>query len=184
MNFVKFLKAPFFIEHIWWLLLQTYRREVISDFFNQFKPFSILNFAMAEWFCHATCFYLILFFSGTNMGVRKMPREKSPTENSFRENCPPQKIVLLDFCYFWHYLPVAPFKNFIVTNFRGVSRTPATSIIDFLVTVVNGINYCRKKLLFRCRRRRTLTSEFIRWNFSMIYISKAHNLSRRLNFCW
>ena len=65
-NFVKFLRPPFFIEHLWWLLLQIYRMEEISDiFFYTFKPFSILNFAMAEWFCHITCFskvYLILFF--------------------------------------------------------------------------------------------------------------------------
>ena len=126
------------------------------------------------WFC----FFLVQIWVFGKCPGKKAPQKTAP------EKIAPQKIVLLDFCYFWHYLPVVPFKNFIVTNFRGVSRTPATSIIDFLVTVVNGINYCRKKLLFRCRRRRTLTSEFIRWNFSMIYISKAHNLSRRLNFCW
>ena len=57
-----------------WLLLeistsdlQIYRREVISDFlFYLFKPFSILNFAMTEWFCHVTCFvkgsFLLFFF--------------------------------------------------------------------------------------------------------------------------
>ena len=35
-------------------------------FFYRFKPFSILNFAMAEWFCHITCF-CGTFFSRTNM---------------------------------------------------------------------------------------------------------------------
>ena len=122
------------------------------------------------WFC---LFLVQIWVFGKCPG-KKAPQKTAP------EKIAPQKIVLLDFCYFWHYLPVVPFKNFIVTNFRGVSRTPATSIIDLLVTVVNGINYCRKKLLCRCCRRRTLTSEFIRWNFSMIYISKKHNLSHNL----
>ena len=65
MNFVKFLRTSFSLEHLWWLILQICRREVISDLFYPFKSFSILNFAMAEWFCHVTCFnkvYLILFF--------------------------------------------------------------------------------------------------------------------------
>ena len=38
MNFGKFLTTLFFIEHLWWLLLQIYRRELISDFFYHFKP--------------------------------------------------------------------------------------------------------------------------------------------------
>ena len=65
LNFVKFQRTPFFIEHLWWLLLQIYWREVISDYLYPFKPFNFLNFAMAEWFCHVTCFskvYPILFF--------------------------------------------------------------------------------------------------------------------------
>ena len=70
-NFVKFLTSPFSIEHLCWLLLQIYRREVISNFFYLFKRSSILNFVMAEWCCHVTCFnkvYLILFFfSRANM---------------------------------------------------------------------------------------------------------------------
>ena len=64
-NFVKFLRPPFFIEHLWWLLQQIYWSGVISGFSYPFKLFSILNFAMAECFCHVTCFsmvYLILFF--------------------------------------------------------------------------------------------------------------------------
>ena len=51
------------VEHLWWLLLQIYRREVISVFYL-FKPFSFLKFARAEWFCHVTWIskvYLILF---------------------------------------------------------------------------------------------------------------------------
>ena len=32
------------------------------------------------------------------------------------------------------------FKLFIVTSFKGVPRTPAKSIMDPLVTLVNGIN--------------------------------------------
>ena len=73
-NFVKFPRKPFFIEHLWWLLLQIYlRKGANSDFFYSFKSFGILNFTMLEWFCHLTCFstvYLILwccFFSCTSM---------------------------------------------------------------------------------------------------------------------
>ena len=55
-NFVKFLTTLFCIEHLWWLLLQIYRKQVVSDFFCSFKRFSILNFATVEWFCHVTCF--------------------------------------------------------------------------------------------------------------------------------
>ena len=32
------------------------------------------------------------------------------------------------------------FKLFIVTSFRGVSKSPAASIMDFFVTLVYGIN--------------------------------------------
>ena len=38
-NIMKFLRPPFFIEHLWWLLLQIYRREAISDFFYPFKSY-------------------------------------------------------------------------------------------------------------------------------------------------
>ena len=51
---------------------------------------------------------------------------------------------------------------FMVTSFRGESRSPATSIIDLLVTVVNDINYCHKNLLFRGCRAHRFASEFIR----------------------
>ena len=71
MNIAKFLRPPFFIEHLWWLLLQISRREVISDFSYPFKPFSIcsmLNFAMAEWFCHVNMsLQSDTVFSRTNM---------------------------------------------------------------------------------------------------------------------
>ena len=40
--------------------------------------------------------------------------------------------------YMWHWF--CGVQKLIVTSFRGISRTPETSIIDFLVTVVNGIN--------------------------------------------
>ena len=72
LNFVKFQRTPFFIEHLWWLLLQIYWREVISDYLYPFKPFNFLNFAMAEWFCHVTCFskvYPILFFFSYKHGI-------------------------------------------------------------------------------------------------------------------
>ena len=70
-NVVKCFRTTFFIEHLWWLLLQIYRRELMLIFFlfifffYPFKFFSIFNFVMAEWFCHVACFskfYLILFF--------------------------------------------------------------------------------------------------------------------------
>ena len=63
MIFVKFLRIPFSIEHLWWLLLQITQGRWFLIY--PFTHFSILNFAMAEWFCHATCFnkvYLVLFF--------------------------------------------------------------------------------------------------------------------------
>ena len=40
--------------------------------------------------------------------------------------------------YKWHWF--CGVQKLIVTCFRGISRTPETSIIDFLVTVVNGIS--------------------------------------------
>ena len=61
-NFVKFLRTAFFIEHLWWwLLLQIYRRELISDFLCPFKPFSIVMYHVFPrfiWYC---------FSSRTNM---------------------------------------------------------------------------------------------------------------------
>ena len=37
-NFVKFLRPPFFIEHLLWLPLQIYRRKVIPEFYQAY-PF-------------------------------------------------------------------------------------------------------------------------------------------------
>ena len=53
---------------------------------------------------------------------------------------PPEKLFYYFFAAFDIILRLLLLKIFIVTSFRGVSRTPATSIIDLLVTVVNGIN--------------------------------------------
>ena len=70
------------------------------------------------------------------------PRKIVPWKIAPRKNAPrtiaPWVIVLLDFRCFWHYLRVVYFKTFC--SFRGVTRTPATSIIDLLVTVANSIN--------------------------------------------
>ena len=64
----------------------------------------------------------------------KPPKKIGPQENCLPENCFPR------FCCFWHYLTGPHFKLFIAASFRGVSRTPVVSIIDLLVTVVNGSN--------------------------------------------
>ena len=51
-----------FTEGSWFLIV----------FFYSFKTFSVLNFAMAEWFCHVTCFskvYPILFFFSYKHGI-------------------------------------------------------------------------------------------------------------------
>ena len=61
----KFLRTPILKNICEWLLLKISTsvtnlpkgdKSLISDFFYPFKPFSILNFSMAEWFCHVTCF--------------------------------------------------------------------------------------------------------------------------------
>ena len=57
------------------------------------------------------------------------------------------------------------FKLFIVTSFKDVSRTPATSIMDPLMTLVNGIH------LVGGRR---FASEVIRGRFSKVFISNTH----------
>ena len=49
-NFLKFVRTPFSIEHLSWLLQQIYRRKVISDFFYRFERFNILNFGMVHGF--------------------------------------------------------------------------------------------------------------------------------------
>ena len=68
----------------------------------------------------------------------KMLPENYPLEICPQENChqkiAPRKIVLLDFTI----LHLLIFKLFIVTSFRGVSKNPAVSIIDLLVSIVNG----------------------------------------------
>ena len=54
------------------------------------------------------------------------------------------------------------FKLLIVTSSRGVSRTPAVSIIDLLVSVViTVVTNVKKKLLFRFCGGRRFVSECI-----------------------
>ena len=53
---------------------------------------------------------------------------------------PPKKLFYQIFVGVNFILRLFLLKLFIVTSFRGVSRTLATSIIDLLVTTVNGIN--------------------------------------------
>ena len=70
-NIAKFLKTPILktsVNGCFWKSApqrQIYRREVIPEFYYSFKHFTILNFAMMEWFCYVTCFakvFLLLFF--------------------------------------------------------------------------------------------------------------------------
>ena len=92
--------------------------------------------------------------------LEKCPWEKSPRDKSSRENCPPEnyppekyspgklpagkispeKLFFYIFVAFDTILKLFLLKLFIVTSFRSVSRTPATSVINLLVTVVKGIN--------------------------------------------
>ena len=67
----------------------------------------------------------------------KMSSGKLPPGNKPLENCPLLRKIFVASNII---LPFFIFKLFIVTSFRGVSRTPAASIIDILVTVVNGSN--------------------------------------------
>ena len=73
------------------------------------------------------------------------PGNMSPQENGPPVKCPPEKfptekLFYYIFVSFGIILRLFLLKLFIVTSFRGVSRTPATSIIGLRVTVVNGIN--------------------------------------------
>ena len=68
----------------------------------------------------------------------KLTPGNNPTKKIAPGKMPPRKIVSLDF--FNIILQFLIFKLFIVASFRGVSRTPVVSIIDLLVTVVNGSN--------------------------------------------
>ena len=62
-NVAKFLRTPILKNICERLLLKISTSEtnlskggIIHDFFYPSKPFSILNFAMTEWFCYVTCF--------------------------------------------------------------------------------------------------------------------------------
>ena len=98
----------------------------------------------------------------------KFPRKKRPPEKCAPENYPPKispqrKLVpgklppgkmplrkIAPLGKLFHQIFVAfniiflIFKLFIVTSFRGVSKTPAVSIIDLLVTVVNVVTNVTK----------------------------------------
>ena len=107
--------------------------------------------------------------------LEKCPREKSPPEKCLPRKLPLGKLFYQIFVAFNIILQFLIFKLFIVTSFRGVSRTPVVSMIDLLVTVVNGSNQCHKKLQFRCCVGHRFTSEFVRWSFSKIFSSKVHS---------
>ena len=63
--------------------------------------------------------------------------EKLPPGNILPGKLPPGKLFYLFFVDI--ILQLFIFELFIVTSFRGVSRAPATSIMNLLVTLVNGI---------------------------------------------
>ena len=106
-----------------------------------------------------------------NCPPENYPRKYVPREIAHRINVPQEK----NFTRFLLLLRLFLLKLFKLTSFRNVSRTPATSIVHLLVTVVNSIDYCHKKLLFRSCQDRRFASEFIRLSFSEIFISKAHS---------
>ena len=69
--------------------------------------------------------------------LRKSPLAKCPPGKLVPGKMPPQKniyILLVFRCCLYI------FKLFIVISFRGLSRKPATFIMDPLVTLINGIN--------------------------------------------
>ena len=90
------------------------------------------------------------------------PPKNCPPEKSPPENCPPGKLFHLIFVAFNIILQFLIFKLFTVASFRGVSSTLVVSIIDLLVTVVNGSNECHKKLLLRCCVGHRFTSGSVR----------------------
>ena len=70
----------------------------------------------------------------------KLPKKIAPQKNFPPENCLPGKLFHQIFVAFNIILQFLIFKLFIVASFRGVSRTLVVSIIDLVVTVVNGSN--------------------------------------------
>ena len=101
--------------------------------------------------------------------VRKnAPGKKAPQKRAPRK-LPSRKIVLLNFVAFDIILRLF---LYVVTSFRGASRTPATSIIDLLVTIANGMNECHKKLLFRCCGGCNLLGEVFQRYLSVRYIAQ------------
>ena len=77
---------------------------------------------------------------GNKLPKKIAPQKKAPQKNFPPENCLPGKLFHQIFVAFNIILQFLIFKLFIVASFRGVSRTPVVSIIDLLVTVVNGSN--------------------------------------------
>ena len=57
------------------------------------------------------------------------PRKIAPQNTASQENSPRKNCFIVDIIL----------QLFIVSSFRGVSRTPEISIMDLLVTLVNGI---------------------------------------------
>ena len=93
----------------------------------------------------------LLFEVSKNMSSGKKAAWKisswktSPAQLPSQENLPPEiclpKIALLVVRCSWRYFTMFIFKIFIVTSFRGASRTTATYIMDILVTLVNAVKF-------------------------------------------
>ena len=90
-----------------------------------------------------------------NMPPEKMsPQKFAPTKNCSPGKLPPGKLPhpapspeKMHSKKLFYYIFVVVniilqffYKLFIVSSFRGMSRSPVTFIIDALVTVINGIN--------------------------------------------
>ena len=82
---------------------------------------------------------------------RKLPLRKLspgkmpllPPENYPLEKCPPVKLLPVKMApqnCFTSFSLLLTCWLFIVTSFRGVSKTAATSVMDSLVTLVNDVN--------------------------------------------
>ena len=84
------------------------------------------------------------------LGKLPLRRKNVPQENCPTGNCsPPQKKKIINFFTKFLLLLKIILRLFLLKLFMATSN-PATFIIDLLLAVVNGMNYCHKKLLFRC----------------------------------
>ena len=73
-NFAKFLGALFFIEHLWWLLLELFINGYLLTFFNILMIVYLFYFGRLAWVFHIKFFYCsILFRWGTHLYMSLFP---------------------------------------------------------------------------------------------------------------